>query len=139
MDNELRLPRGLMKHVDNSPRSGMCRHSQDDMGTMALHVLPEETLQQMRILSLRHKKETGHKIKLIEDAERATGRPHPLWDDRRKNMFRYSILFYSRRIHRIRGLILCPNLVQHYSIVARDLWSYFCLIGSRNCPEITLK
>ena len=93
MDNELRLPRGLMKHVDNSPRSGMCRHSEDVMGTMALHVLPEETLQRMRILSLRHKKETGHKMKLIEDAERATGRPHPLWDDRRKNMFRYSIYF----------------------------------------------
>ena len=81
----------MMKHVDNSPRAGVCCHMPDVMGTMSQHVMPYGRLQVLAIRSNRHWEENKDKgcRKPMDDAERASGRPHPLWDKDRKKLFRY--------------------------------------------------
>ena len=85
-DNDRNLPVGLCYFVDNSPRTGICCHQNDEMADISLHILPESTLQIMKYKARKAWK-VGRRIP-YEDAERANGRPHPLWDEDRKFLFR---------------------------------------------------
>ena len=86
-ENDRHLPMGFNAYVDNSPRTGVCRHKHHPTGAFNLHLLPTAALQMMKLRSRKARKE-GDRVP-YEEAERAHGQPHPMWTDQKKRSYRY--------------------------------------------------